>query len=111
MPCGVLRRSHGKNSGSVELQFELNGKSVAIHRMLKRKASISQEAGKLIVDEDPNMAVQFYDKALKVVGVSKKLKMGLLGDIAYAYESLGETEKADNYIEAAKLSMHSGRSD
>jgi|SRR3989338_2737921 len=69
------------------------------------------EAGKLIVDEDPNMAVQFYDKALKVVGVSKKLKMGLLGDIAYAYESLGETEKADNYIEAAKLSMHSGRSD
>ena len=69
------------------------------------------EAGKLVVDEDPNLAVKFYEKALKVVGVSKKLKMGLLGDIAYAYESLGETEKADNYIEAAKLSMHSGRSD
>jgi len=70
-----------------------------------------KEAGNLSIEEHPNLALGFYEKALKVIGVSKRIKVSLLGDVAYALESLGKTEEADSYLEAAKLAMHSGRSD
>ena len=42
---------NGKNSGSVELEFELDGKQVLIKRVLKRTdKSVKQDAGYVIVD-------------------------------------------------------------
>lgn len=74
-------------------------------------ASKYQEAGRLVVDEDPKMAVMFYEKALKTPNVTKELKSTVLGDMAYALESLGRAEEADSYIEVATLLMQSERSD
>ena len=45
----LLRR--GKNSGSVELNFEIDGKSTIIKRTLKAlKDSVKQDAGYIIID-------------------------------------------------------------
>ena len=51
LPASSLMR-HGKNEGSVELNFELEGKNVIVKRNLKRsKAGIKQEVGYIITDD------------------------------------------------------------
>tara|TARA_Y100000310_G_scaffold241784_1_gene245844 strand:+ start:8313 stop:10376 length:2064 start_codon:yes stop_codon:yes gene_type:complete len=51
LPASSLLR-HGKNEGSVELNFELEGKDVIIKRNLKRsKNGIKQEIGYIITDD------------------------------------------------------------
>ncbi len=49
LPASSLLR-HGKNEGSVELDFEIDGKEILIKRALKRgKSGIKQEAGYIII--------------------------------------------------------------
>lgn len=50
LPASSLLR-HGKNEGSVELNFELEGKNIIINRNLKKgKNAIKQETGYIIID-------------------------------------------------------------
>ena len=51
LPASSLLR-HGKNEGSVELSFELEGKNIIIKRNLKKgKSGIKQEVGYIITDD------------------------------------------------------------
>ena len=51
LPASSLLR-HGKNEGSVELNFELENKNIIINRTLKKgKNAIKQETGYIIIDD------------------------------------------------------------
>jgi len=96
---------------NAKILFEEIQELVNADRQGDELASKYVEAGKLVVDEDPNLAVKFYEKALKVNGATLKLKTGLLGDMAYALESAGRTEEAESYLQAAALAMRGRSSD
>jgi exonuclease SbcC len=67
---------HGKNSGSVELSFDVDGKEVIIKRVLKRgKKDIQQEAGYIVIDgiKKEATAVELKTEILKLLGYPKEL--------------------------------------
>ncbi|MBW2982001.1 AAA family ATPase [Candidatus Woesearchaeota archaeon] len=67
---------HGKNTGSVELSFDIDGKEVIIKRILKRsKKDIQQEAGYVVIDgiKKEATAVELKTEILKLLGYPKEL--------------------------------------
>jgi len=73
---GTSLLRHGKNVGSVELCFELDGKDVKIARRLKRKNDqISQDAGYIIVDGIRTEAtpIELKSKILELFGYPEEL--------------------------------------
>ena len=49
---GTTLLRHGRNDGSVELEFDISGKSVKIARRLKRKKdTITQDSGYIIMND------------------------------------------------------------
>lgn len=70
----LLRK--GKNSGYVELSFEVDGKKVTIKRALKRlKDSVKQEAGFVIIDDKKHdmTPVELKTKILEQLGYPDEL--------------------------------------
>jgi len=68
---------HGKKDGSVELEFELDGKNMKVVRKLKRGKdnTVSQEAGQIITD---NMVfdgtpIELKSKILEMFGYPEEL--------------------------------------
>lgn len=71
---GLLR--HGKDDGSVELNFSIGAKDVRIKRSLKRKnKSVQQEAGHIILNgaKQDLTAVELKTKVLDMLGYPKEL--------------------------------------
>ncbi|MBS3102915.1 SMC family ATPase [Candidatus Woesearchaeota archaeon] len=74
LPASSLLR-HGKNEGSAELNFELEGKDIVIKRTLKRgKNGISQGSGYVIVND------------IKKEGMHEELKADVIGLLGYPKE-------------------------
>ncbi len=71
---GTLLR-HGTREGSVELSFELNGKSITIQRTLKKGTAINQEAGSLTIDGQQlqGTATELKAKILQLIGYPDEL--------------------------------------
>lgn len=69
---------HGKNSGSVMLNLELDGRDVKIERNLRRSKGITQDASKLVIDNQPLdlMPVELKSKILELIGYSQNLLKG-----------------------------------
>ncbi|MFC1691654.1 AAA family ATPase, partial [Nanoarchaeota archaeon] len=67
---------HGKNEGSIELNFQLEGKSIHVKRNLKRsKDSIKQIAGYIIVNDVKSdlMPVELRSRILELLGYPSEL--------------------------------------
>ena len=67
---------HGKNQGSVELAFEIDGKEVIIKRFLKKgKKDIQQETGYIVVDgiKKEATAVELKTEILRLLGYPMEL--------------------------------------
>ncbi len=67
---------NGKNNGSVELCFEINGKDVIINRTLKRsKDSVKQESGFIVMDgrKTELTPVELKTKILELMGYPDEL--------------------------------------
>ena len=67
---------HGKNQGSVELSFDIDGKEVIIKRVLKRgKKDIQQEAGYIVINgiKKQGTAVELKTEILNLLGYPKEL--------------------------------------
>lgn len=85
-----IRRKHlsgssllrnGKNQGSVELRFEIDGKDVIVKRTLKRgKEDVKQEAGYVIID------------GVKRAATPIELKTEILGLLGYPKELVTKTK-------------------
>jgi len=67
---------HGKNNGSVELEFEMNGKNIIIRRALKRKANIAQDSGKLIINGSVSdySPIELKERIMDMFGYSRELQ-------------------------------------
>jgi DNA repair protein SbcC/Rad50 len=78
---GASLLRHGENEGSVELNFEIDGKNVFLKRNLKRdKAGVRQISGYIIVDEE------------KLEGTAVQLKQKVLELFNYPMESLTKSK-------------------
>jgi len=67
---------HGKNTGSVELSFDIDGKEVIIKRVLKRgRKDIQQEAGYIVINgiKKEGTAVELKTEILDLLGYPKEL--------------------------------------
>ena len=67
---------HGKNQGSVELMFVIDGKEVIIKRVLKRgKKDIQQEAGYIVINgiKKAGTAVELKTEILNLLGYPREL--------------------------------------
>jgi exonuclease SbcC len=67
---------NGKNNGSVELRFEVDGKDVLIKRFLKRsKDAVGQTAGYIVIDDMKKelTAVELKSEILNLLGYPKEL--------------------------------------
>ncbi len=67
---------HGRDSGSVELVFDVGGKTVSVKRTLKRsRESVVQDSGILIVDnkEVELMPVELKAKIVELLGYSQDI--------------------------------------
>src|SRR3990172_2080624 len=66
---------NGKNSGSVELHFELDGKAIVIKRTLHRGRNISQEHGSITINGNSHeyMPTELKAKILDMLGYPQDL--------------------------------------
>src|SRR3989344_7880476 len=66
---------NGKNQGSVELQFELDGKEIIIKRTLHRGRNISQEHGSITINSNSYeyMPTELKAKILDMLGYPQEL--------------------------------------
>jgi len=72
---GALLRN-GKDQGSVELQFELEGKDIIIKRTLKRsKSGVTQESGELSIDgsNEEYSPIELKQKVLELLNYPQDL--------------------------------------
>jgi exonuclease SbcC len=86
LPAHTLLR-HGKNEGSVELKFELDGTEVIIHRNLKRgKNGITQESGYIIINgvKKEGTYLELKTIVLDLLGYPKDL-VSKSKDLVYRY--------------------------
>ena len=86
LPGSSLLR-HGKKEGSVELEFEIEGKDIVIKRFLKRaKEEIVQDAGFIIVNgrKKDATAVELRSIVLELLGYPKEL-LTKSRDLLYRY--------------------------
>ena len=86
LPAHTLLR-HGKNDGSVELKFNLDGKEIIINRNLKRgKNGISQESGYMIIDgiKKEGTHVELKTMMLDLLGYPQDL-VAKSKDLVYRY--------------------------
>ena len=77
MGQGLLR--NGKDSGSVELYLDLDGKDVVIKRVLKRSdKSVKQDAGYILVDgkKEDRTATELKAKVLELLNYPKDYNKG-----------------------------------
>lgn len=78
---GASLLRHGENDGSVELNFEIDGKNVFLKRTLKRdKLGVRQTSGYIIIDEE------------KLEGTAVQLKQKVLELFNYPQESLTKSK-------------------
>jgi len=73
---GSLLLRHGRNTGYVEVTFEIDRHSVVIHRALRRnKTSVSQEAGYIIIDglKTDCTPLELKARVLDLLGYPKSL--------------------------------------
>ena len=78
---GASLLRHGEKEGSIELNFEIDGKNVFLKRNLKRdKAGVRQVSGYIIVDEE------------KIEGTAVQLKQKVLELFNYPMESLTKSK-------------------
>ena len=78
---------HGKNNGSVELNFEIDNKNIIIKRTLKRsKEDVKQDTGYIITDnlKQEATAVELKTKILELLGFPKDL-VSKTKDLVYRY--------------------------
>lgn len=86
LPASSLLR-HGKKEGSVELNFELEGKNIVIKRSLKRsKNGIGQGSGYLIINDvkKEGMPVELKAEIIELLGYPKDLA-SKSKDLVYRY--------------------------
>ncbi len=73
---GASLLRHGKNTGYVEVCFNLDGHEIIIHRALRRnKTSVSQSAGYIVIDgvKTDRTPVELKAKVLDLLGYPKNL--------------------------------------
>ncbi|MBW2977125.1 SMC family ATPase [Candidatus Woesearchaeota archaeon] len=86
LPASSLLR-HGKNEGSVELNFELDGKNIVIKRNLKKgKHAIKQETGYIIINDVKKelSPVEMKSEVFDLLGYPKDL-VAKGKDLIYRY--------------------------
>ena len=84
---GTALLRNGSSSGSVEIDFSVDGKKVIIKRTLKRgKNSVSQDAGYIITDgvKNEGTAVELKSRVLDLLGYPKEL-LSKSKDLIYLY--------------------------
>ena len=84
---GTALLRNGSSSGSVEIDFSVDGKKVIIKRTLKRgKNSVSQDAGYIITDgvKNEGTAVELKSRVLDLLGYPKEL-LSKSKDLIYRY--------------------------
>jgi len=84
---GSALLKHGKKEGSVELNFEIDGKEIIIKRNLKRgKDDIKQDTGHIIIDglKKEATAVELKSIVLELLGFSHEL-VSKGKDLVYRY--------------------------
>ena len=69
---------HGKNSGYVRLEFEVNGRTYTVQRRLDRKKNINQASGSLVVDgiEFEYMPTELTAKILELLSYPQEIRKG-----------------------------------
>ncbi|MCP3685652.1 MAG: AAA family ATPase [bacterium] len=73
---GAALLRHGKNTGNVELSFNIDKKEVLIKRVLKRsKKGVSQDAGYIIIDgvKTAGTPVELKSRVIELLGYPKEL--------------------------------------
>jgi DNA repair protein SbcC/Rad50 len=66
---------HGKNSGQVNLNFELDGHDIFVERFLRRGKNITQDACRIVIDNKPEdtTPVELKSKILEMIGYSQSM--------------------------------------
>ncbi len=82
--AGLLR--NGEKHGSVEVNFDINGKNVTIKRTLKRGSAVSQEDGYITIDGKKviGTAIELKEKILDLLNYPKDL-MSKSNSMIYKY--------------------------
>ncbi|GIU69691.1 MAG: double-stranded DNA repair protein Rad50 [Candidatus Woesearchaeota archaeon] len=91
---------HGKNEGSVELEFEVNGKDVKIMRQLKRKKdTISQDHGYIIIDNIKTdlTPIELKSKILEIFGYPEDM-LNKNTSLIYRYTVYTPQEEMKNIL-------------
>ena len=67
---------HGKNQGSVELAFDIDGKDIIVKRILKRgKKDIQQDSGYIVINgiKKQGTAIELKTEILNIIGYPREL--------------------------------------
>lgn len=97
---GTTLLRHGRNDGSVELEFEINNKNVKIVRRLKRKKdSITQDSGYIIIDDVKTelTPVELKSKVLEMFGYPEDL-LNKNTSLIYRYTVYTPQEEMKNIL-------------
>ena len=97
---GTTLLRHGRNDGSVELEFDISGKSVKIARRLKRKKdTITQDSGYIIMNDTKTdlTPVELKSKILELFGYPEDL-LNKNTSLIYRYTVYTPQEEMKNIL-------------